>query len=149
MSQTSKKTIEAIVDIGSFENAIPWTISKDKFFFVRLYPEITDEDLGSVMLSACSLASVEIVKENPLKTLKAFVSDEGFVLEGGLLFKENGEVKVGPGCCSGLEDWCDWFDVLNGEVDIWTGHDPSNLIEINKDIIKIWCDSKSKDENYS
>src|SRR6185369_11485837 len=117
MNQTSKKTIEAVVDIGSFDEPIPWTISKDEFFFVRLYPGINDEELGSVMLLACLLSSGEIIKEDPGDTLKAFVLNEGFVLEGGLQFKENDEIKVGLGCCSSLEDWSDWFDVPNGEVD--------------------------------
>jgi hypothetical protein len=144
------KSIEAIVDIGSFEDiSSPWIVSKAEFFDVRIYAGISDEEIGSVMLLACRLSSEEIVKETALETLEAFVSDEGFVLEGGLLFKEEDEIKVGPGCCSGLEDWSDWFGVSHGKVDIWTGHDPQSLVEINDGVIKIWNDRETKDEKQS
>jgi hypothetical protein len=144
------KSIEAIVDVGSFGGiASPWIISKDEFGWVRIFAGISDDEIGSVMLSACRLSSEEVIKETALETLKAFGSDEGFVLEGGLLLKENGDIKVGPGCCGGLENWRDWLAVPSGIVDIWTGHDPQSLIEINEGVIKIWNDRENKDEKQS
>lgn len=149
MNHSSKKSIEAVVEIGSFDEPAPWLVSNNDFFYIRIYSGISDEEIGSVMLSACLLSSEDTIKETASETLKAFVSDEGFVLEGGLFFKENDEIKVGPGCCCGLEDWREWFNVPSGKVDMWTGHDPQSLIEINDGVIKIWNDREEKVENQS
>ncbi len=143
------KTIEAVIENCKFEEHQPWIISRNETAYIRLYAGIDDEEIGSVMLSACSLSSGEIIKETALETLNEFVANEGFVLEGGLLFKENDETKIIPGCCCGLEDWKEWLDVPSGKCGIWTGHDPESLIEINDGNIKIWQDRKNKNENQS
>lgn len=159
MNQDSKKTIEAIVEIeASYKHdgiMPPWKILKSDNFIssVRLYAGIGDEEIGAVMYIACrynsSETTNEIIKESAVKTLKAFISEADFVLPGGLEFKENGEVKVAPGCCGGLEDWHDWWDVASGETNIWTGHDPESLVEIDNEIIKIWNDREIKNEKWS
>ena len=150
MNRTPEKTIEAIVRIYSFEITAPWEISEDKFFNARLFSGTSDAEIGSIMMAAFSPLTDEIVKETAADTLRAFVANwEGFVLEGGLLFKENGAVKVEPGCCCGLEDWRDWFKVANDGVNIWTGHDPESLVEKIDDRIKIWNDDETKDDKYS
>lgn len=143
------KTIEAVIENCTFEKPQPWIISRNKTAYIRLYAGIRDEEIGSVMLSACSLSSGEIIKETALETLHEFIANEGFILEGGLLFKENDAIKVVPGCCCGLEDWQEWFDVPSGRCEIWTGHEPESLIEINDGNIKIWQDRQTKDENNS
>lgn len=156
MNQNSKKTIEAIAKVEArYEISPPWITSKSDshFNYIRIYSGITDEKIGSVMFDACLMSSVEssdkIIKETALETLKIFVANEGFVLGGGLQFKENDEVKVSPGCCGGLEDWCDWCDVINGETNIWTGHNPESLIQIDGEIIKVWHNKETKDNRPS
>jgi hypothetical protein len=150
MSRSPDKTIEAIVEIGSFEDAAPWPIAEGRFFYVRLFSGTSDAEIGSLMMAAFSPVTEEIIRENAAETLRAFVAnDDGFVLSGGLFFKENGEIKVGPGCCGGLEDWDRWFDVAEGKTDIWTGHDPSVLVEVKDRTIKIWNDQAARDEKFS
>lgn len=157
MDQRSKKTIEAIVIVETKydETAPPWATAKNDshYNYIRIYSGISDEEIGSVMFDACLMSSVdeggEIIVKSAPETLRAFVSNEGFVLEGGLQFRENDEVRVSPGCCGGLEDWSDWFDVQNGETNIWTGHDPASTIEIDDGTVKIWDDEKTRDESPS
>lgn len=143
------RSIEAVIENFNFEGVEPWIISTEEKSYIRLFAGITDEEIGKVMLSACTLSSGEIIRETAFETLKKFVSNEGFVLEGGLLFKENDEIKAAPGCCCGLEDWLEWLSVPIGQCDIWTGHDPSSYIQINDRKIKIWHDEKNKVENQS
>jgi hypothetical protein len=154
MPQNSKKTVEAIVRVENVrlkDVSPPWsiTISDSWFTDVRIYPGISDEEIGLVMLAACLSSSGEIIRETASDTLAALVTDEGFVLSGGLLFRENGEVKVSPGCCGGLESWNEWFSAAHGNTHIWTGHSPESLVEIDSGIIKIWHDREDKDDNYS
>ena len=141
------------VEAESFnELKLPWAITKSDSWFtdVRIHAGINEEEIGLVMLEACWMNIIDddgkIIKETASEILKEFVADEGFVLSGGLVFKEKGEVKVSPGCCGGLEDWSDWFDVARGETNIWTGHSPESLVEVDGGIIKIWNDANSKDE---
>jgi hypothetical protein len=143
------KTIEAVIENYKFEEPQPWIFSTNEIGYTRLYAGISDEEIGSVMLSACSLSSGEIIKETAQETLKEFILNEGFVLEGGLLFKENDAIKVVPSCCCGLENWNEWLDVPSGKCGIWTGHNPESLIEINHGNIKIWQDRQTKDEKHS
>jgi hypothetical protein len=143
------KTIEAVIENSRFEEPLPWVISVNETNYIRLFAGISDEEIGSVMLSACSLSSGEIIKDTAFETLKEFISDEGFILEGGLIFKENNEIKVVPGCCCGLENWHEWLGVPSGQCEIWTGHDPDSLVEINDGNIKIWQDINCKNEDQS
>ncbi|MBX7169664.1 MAG: hypothetical protein K1X72_01830 [Pyrinomonadaceae bacterium] len=140
------KTIEAVIENFNFEGVPPWNVSTSDNPFIRLYGGISDDEIGVVMLFACRMLSGEILNDNKFRTLEEFVKDEGFVLEGGLLFKENGKIKVAPGCCCGLENWNEWLDVPFGKCEIWTGHDPESLIELNDGKIKIWQDRSLKNE---
>ncbi|HRH42501.1 MAG TPA: hypothetical protein PKY82_12815 [Pyrinomonadaceae bacterium] len=143
------KTIEAVIENSKFDKFLPWAASTIETNYIRLYSGTNDEEIGSIMLSACSLSNGELIKETGLERLKEFISNEGFVLAGGLVFKENEEIKVIPNCCCGLEDWNEWLNVPSGKCQIWTGHDPESLIEINDGKIKIWQDRKSKSEDQS
>jgi hypothetical protein len=149
MKRNSIKTVEAVIETKSLEGEPPWSISNSGENYIRVYAGASDEEIGSIMLAACLTSSGEIIKETASDTLKAFISDEGFVLSGGLVFKENGDIKVSPGCCNGLENWYEWLAVPNGGCEIWTGHDPESLIEINNGKIKIWHDRTVKNESLS
>ena len=105
-----------------------------------MFSGVTDEEIGSVVLTACLYNQIEI-HPSAIETLNAFLAEE-FVLPGGLQFSENAQVKVVPGCCSGLEDWREWLDVLNGNT-IWAGHDPSPGVEFVDDGIRVWQDEKA------
>lgn len=53
-----------------------------------------------------------------------------------------------PGCCSGLEDWREWFGVVDGEGDGgsgWFGHDPSPLAERVGDVARLTVDMERDD----
>lgn len=139
----SHKIIEAVVEMNPFEEKPPWAIaSLPNFSFLRLFSGITDEEIGSVMLTACDYNQIKICP-SATETLAAFV-DEDFVLPGGLQFLENGQVKVVPGCCSGLEDWREWLEVPNGKS-VWAGHDPSPGVEFVNEKILVWQDEKADD----
>lgn len=51
-----------------------------------------------------------------------------------------------PGCCSGLEDWREWFGVLDGDGGSgWFGHDPSPLAERVGDVVRLTVDAERDD----
>ncbi|MEV4167513.1 hypothetical protein [Nonomuraea dietziae] len=50
---------------------------------------------------------------------------EALIAPGGLRFRDTTTgISVSPGCCFGLENWRDWWNVARGE-ECWLGHDPT------------------------
>jgi hypothetical protein len=136
------KTIEAVVEITSFDGEPPWAVaSLADQTFLRLFAGVTDEEIGSIILTACLYNQVEI-HSSAIETLNAFIAED-FVLSGGLRFSSDAQVKVVPGCCCGLEDWREWLDVPNGNNSVWAGHDPNPGVEFVDDSIRIWQDEKA------
>jgi hypothetical protein len=138
-----QKTSEAIVEISSFDGEPPWALSPaGNQTFLRLFSGITDEEIGTVILTACLYNQID-VRPSASETIKAFLEEEQFVLPGGLQFSLGGQVKVVPGCCCGLEDWRGWLDVPNGANSVWAGHNPSPEVEFVNGGIRIWQDKKA------
>ncbi|MFD4613052.1 hypothetical protein ACFWOT_34290 [Streptomyces sp. NPDC058440] len=54
-------------------------------------------------------------------------------------------VFVEPGCCSGLETWRDWLEVLDGTGCSYFGHDPSSMAERVGDTVRLTLDAHAKD----
>lgn len=53
---------------------------------------------------------------------------------------------VVPGCCSGIEEWREWFMLVDGHT--WTpylGHDPDPLAERHGDIVRLIVDAERDD----
>lgn len=50
-----------------------------------------------------------------------------------------GDLVINPGCCSGLEEWREWLDVLDGE-EIWLGHSPDVVMEQRGAVVRIRAD---------
>lgn len=140
---TPQKTIEAIVEISSFDGEPPWALSSiiDQSF-IRLFSGTTEEEIGSVMLTACLYNQIEICP-SAIDNLNALVAKERIILPGGLQFSENLQVKIYSSCCSGLENWREWLGVPNGNLFVWAGHDPTPEVEFIGDGIRIWQDEKA------
>jgi hypothetical protein len=114
--QAMNKSIEAVVELVHFDGESPWlTIVEYPDPCLRIFPGLTTEEIGSLVLTACLYNHIEIAPVAS-ETLQAFINKDGFVLPGGLRFSESGRVKIIPGCCSGLEDWRQWLDVPHGSV---------------------------------
>ena len=140
------KTIEVVVEISSFGIEPPWAVASiANLSFLRLFSGITDEEIGSIILTACLYNHIEVFPSST-ETLNAFLAEE-FVLPGGLQFSEDEQVKVVPGCCCGLEDWREWLNVPNGNT-IWAGHDPSPGVEFVNGSVRVWQDEKADGVEY-
>ncbi|MFG2334851.1 hypothetical protein ACGFMM_35340 [Streptomyces sp. NPDC048604] len=54
-------------------------------------------------------------------------------------------VVLVPGCCSGVEEWREWFEVLDGGGSAGFGHDPDPLAERLGDTVRLTVDAERHD----
>ncbi|MBS1796049.1 MAG: hypothetical protein JSS81_19515 [Acidobacteria bacterium] len=146
MDETSRIRIEARAECWGDED-VPWPVVGGCNFFVRLDGAIAAAEIGSVMMMMMPPGSDEPAGRSARGLLRAFLEADGLILPGGLFFLEKGEPRFQPGCCCGLEDWRDWFGVAEGATDIWTGHDPFSLVELDGETVKIWGDRERRNED--
>ncbi|GGP10805.1 hypothetical protein LDL08_28165 [Nonomuraea glycinis] len=65
---------------------------------------------------------------------------EALIAPGGLRFRDTTtDVSIAPGCCFGLENWRDWWDVTRGQ-EPWLGHDPTPHITHLGQVIRLQQD---------
>ncbi|MFD4908540.1 hypothetical protein [Kitasatospora purpeofusca] len=50
-----------------------------------------------------------------------------------------------PGCCAGIGEWRDWFDVLDDSGAAWFGHDPVARAERAGDTVRLLVDAELDD----
>jgi len=78
--------------------------------------------------------------------LRALLDEEMIITAGGVRVSDTATgVRIGPGCCAGLESWRDWGDLLDGEVP-WLGHSPNPGVEFTQDVVRLWRDEERRDE---
>lgn len=136
------KLIEAVVENCRFDGEPPWPVTAETDSqLIRLHPGMSDEELGSVLLTAC-VYNRTAVTPSASETLGNLVSEETMVLPGGLRFSEEGEAEVIPGCCCGLEGWREWLGVPQEGNTAWGGHDPDVWVEHAGGKVRVWQDER-------
>ncbi|MEU7226057.1 hypothetical protein [Streptomyces chrestomyceticus] len=62
---------------------------------------------------------------------------------GGIRLKDTttGTV-IAPGCCFGLENWHDWYDLLDGD-EPWLGHGTVAHVEHDGPLVRVWPDTEA------
>lgn len=88
--------------------------------FLRLHAGMKDADVALLVAVRVSYGNSS---SPPLSPAEIAVEGES-VLPGGLLAID-GETRIYPSCCCGIEGWREWLDLLEGGPSPWLGHDPS------------------------
>ena len=145
------KSVEAVVEVLNTAKHPAWPITNlPAATFLRLHGGMSDEEIGLFFFIACSYKQLTL-GENTEQTIDTFLAEtqhNGLVMPGGLRFSENGEAKVVPSCCSGLEDWREWLAVPHGRKYVWAGHDPTPEIEYTNFGVRIWQDSPAEGVSF-
>ncbi|MEV2232564.1 hypothetical protein AB0H69_28900 [Streptomyces phaeochromogenes] len=78
--------------------------------------------------------------ENSLEQVGRLLATECVIAPGGLRIRDTATgVTAVPGCCFGLENWRDWFDLMDGR-EPWLGHDPAPRAELAGAVARLWPD---------
>lgn len=133
--------LRPVVELPWFEGTPPWPwpiADAAPFSFLVLSAQMKDEDVGSVVAQLVKYNHIEIgptVEE----LLARVVAAESLLLPGGVQASE-GDRRINPGCCSGLEECLRWFACPETKQTPWLGHDPSPYVEWSGDAVRVWSD---------
>lgn len=79
--------------------------------------------------------------------LRGLLSYDTVFAAGGLRVTDpDTGVGFAPGCCDGLEDWRDWYRLVDGDGSLGFGHEPvSPLAERHGDTLRLTVDAERDD----
>lgn len=139
--------LSPVVDVAYHSFPFEWAPSKSSSAFIELNDRSPDVDVALVVALLASyndLLSAGSIE----KVTSAVMKADTLILPGGLMVKTE-DVEIPPGCCSGLEDWREWFCVEPEGSTPWLGHDPSPWVECKPDLAIIWADGDLGDQSPS
>ncbi|OSC70594.1 hypothetical protein B5180_24400 [Streptomyces sp. BF-3] len=80
--------------------------------------------------------------------LHGLLTSDAPIVAGGLRAMDTSTgVTLLPGCCSGLENWRDVYDVLDGTGQVFLGHDPDPVVQLSRsgDSVRLVVDIERSD----
>ncbi|MEV4367722.1 hypothetical protein AB0J71_11680 [Nonomuraea sp. NPDC049637] len=124
--------IEVVLETHDAVDFTAWPItepSNDRL--LALSGRMSIADVGTAMAVIFSYSGLPITHAAELTEaqLRQHLAETGgLIAPGGLRFRDTTtDVDVPPGCCFGLENWRDWWEVARGR-EPWLGHDPTPYI---------------------
>ncbi|WP_395363421.1 hypothetical protein ACHGLA_24735 [Streptomyces sp. YH02] len=122
--------------------------------FLPLSGRLGTAEVGTAVMRIAECNNVEPADEGhppgPADPLGGFLHGlltmEDLFAAGGLRVTDIATgVTFLPGCCNGLDERRDWFEVLDGEGRAGFGHDPSPLAERVGDTVRLTVDTDRAD----
>ncbi|HEY8482712.1 MAG TPA: hypothetical protein VIL71_23075 [Spirillospora sp.] len=109
--------------------------------FLVLSGRMSSVDVGTAMAVICAYNGIACAGGLTEAGLERRLAESGaWVAPGGLRFRDaDAGVGIAPGCCFGLENWRDWWDVVRGQVP-WLGHDPTPRVTHVGSVVRLQQD---------
>jgi hypothetical protein len=106
----------------------PWPIADiPAFTEFPLNANMSDREVGSMVAALCD--PLEIESSSDISAyLHALADLDCLNLRGGLALIEDSGIIMSRGCCTGVEDWRELYEIRDQQSP-WMGHDPD-----------MWCD---------
>lgn len=132
-----------------------WPVTEvERFGYLALSGGLTPAEVGMAVMRIAGCNDIDPEDDGrPLRPadpvgsfLHGLLTCDALVAGGGLRVADSGTgVVLLPGCCSGLEEWRDWYAVLDGSGPAFFGHDPSPAVERLGDIVRLTVDAEQDD----
>lgn len=137
------RLMTAVTEVPVLEPVPLWPVANlPAYSWLRLWDGCNHDEVGLFMYALANYGADEDEAElNVTETLRTIAERELLILPGGLYVKQ-GDAIVHPGCCSGLEDWREWYFVPDG-VSPFMGHDPWPGTELVDGLVRIHADQDS------
>lgn len=147
--------MQPVLEIVAASDFALWPVGEhESYGYLVLGGELTPAEVGTAVMRIAECNDFEPEEEQgpcPSDPLGAFLHGlltmPDLFAAGGFRVTDDatGTVFVEPGCCSGLESWRDWLEVLDGTGCSYFGHDPSSVAERVGDTVRLTLDAYAKD----
>ncbi|MEV0195048.1 hypothetical protein [Nonomuraea sp. NPDC050691] len=121
--------VEVVLETYDAVDFTAWPISEPSSDrLLALSGRMSPADVGTAMAVVFSYNGIPVTHAADLTEARLEQHlDEAkrLIAPGGLRLRDTAtNVDVSPGCCCGLENWRDWWNVARGQG-AWLGHDPT------------------------
>lgn len=143
-------TLRPVLEVPRDEGFSLWPVAETGWF-LPLDGSLGPAEIGAAVRAVAHRLSpdVDAGRTPPAgeveRFLEGLLTAEEVIAFGGLrLVDTSTDVSVDPGCCSALDEWRDWFGLLDGrEVDL--GHSPSPGGELVDGVVRMTPDLERAD----
>ena len=119
---------------------------RKNFEFRFLDGDLDEDGVRDFLASLCVYGGDRGWTGTISEAIPLLIERDSQVMGGGLAVIDD-PIEFYPACCSGLEDWRDWFDALKGEGPQWLGgHEPDQWLEIVGEHAQIHSESAESHE---
>ncbi|MFE0044845.1 hypothetical protein [Streptomyces albireticuli] len=146
-------TVRPVLEIPGHEGFALWPISDvEPYTFLALDGELAPDDVGTAVMALAACNDIDPEDDRPPRPedplggfLHGLLTMDPLFAAGGLQVIDTVTgTRLVPGCCSGLEDRGDWWDVLDDDGSAaWFGHDPSPGAERRGSVIRLTVDARA------
>jgi hypothetical protein len=149
-------TMEPVLETREVDFSLWPAAPADSFGYLPLTGRLTPDEVGlAVMLIAyCNEYDVDDEEAPPRPVdpiglfLYGLVTREYVFVPGGLRVVDTSTgLTLTPGCCTGVEDWRNWFLVFDGDSFVG-GHDPADAAERHGDVVRLTLDADKADSLF-
>ncbi|MFF3889296.1 hypothetical protein [Streptomyces sp. NPDC001914] len=144
-------TVRPVLEIPGHESFGLWPVSDvEPFTFLALDGTLAPDGVGTAVMALASCNDLDPGDDRPPRPddplggfLHGLLTMDPLFAVGGLQVTDTVTgTRLVPGCCSGLEDRGDWWDVLDGDGGAaWLGHDPSPSAERHGSTVRLTVDT--------
>ncbi|MFE7602744.1 hypothetical protein [Streptomyces sp. NPDC057494] len=149
--------MQPVLEISTPEGFALWPVAEVKpYSFLPLSGQLSPAEVGTALMRLADCNDIDPSPEDddrrprPADPLGSFLHGlltlDNLFAAGGLRVTDGSTgISFLPGCCTGLEDWRDWHEVLDGSGSASFGHDPDPLAERLGDTIRLTVDVEQSD----
>ncbi|WP_329201932.1 MULTISPECIES: hypothetical protein [unclassified Streptomyces] len=149
--------MQPVLEMNTPDGFALWPVAEtERFGFLSLSGGLSPAEIGTALMRIAACNDVDPADDGdlpprPAEPLSGFLHGllnlDNLYAAGGLRITDiSTSITFSPGCCDGLEDWRDWYQVLDGSGIIGYGHDPlPSLAERIGDTIRLTVDTARDD----
>ncbi|MFI0257538.1 hypothetical protein ACH4OW_00640 [Streptomyces sp. NPDC017056] len=145
---------QPVLEIYGSDDFTLWPVAEtEPYGFLPLSDRLGPAEVGTAVMRIADCNNVETEDDGrpprPADPLGGFLHGlltmDNLFAPGGLRITDTATgTTLLPGCCNGLEEWRDWFDVVDSRGWASFGHDPAPLAERHGDIVRLTVDAEQE-----
>lgn len=145
--------MQPVLEISGPEGFDLWPVAEiEPYSFLPLGGTLAPDEIGTAVMALASCNDVDPDDDRPPRPadplgsfLHGLLTLDPLFASGGLRVTDTDtDTVLVPGCCSGLEDRDEWWEVVDGRSSAaGFGHDPSPLVERHGDTVHLTVDTEA------